>query len=116
MARYSGMVGFATAGDASDPDVPFLSVNNNEIVEHKMLGDILRASYNYTAMDHLYAGAKSDNVFLQHRISLIGDKFSMHPENRPVYITFKGAKWKIAAVEYSKPRLIVTLGDKYHED
>lgn len=99
MAKYAGLVGYAT----QEETVP--GVWKNSITERKMRGDVIRL-----ANSNQMSEGVNDDVILQNRISLVGDPYAFSNFYNLKYVTYLGTKWKVTGVEVTRPRLIVSLG------
>lgn len=98
MAKFTGSVGYVTQKET----VP--GVWSTDETTKVMKGDLIRQQ-----LSHQSDGVHS-NVALNHRVSLIGDRYAFENAHFIKWIEFNGVKWKVASVELQRPRLIVTLG------
>lgn len=98
MARFSGMIGFATATKENGVVV-------EEINERLYYGDVIR---NSRRMEN--SGNLNDNVVLTNSISIIADPYANENFHNIRYAVWMGSKWKVNNVDVAYPRLNLTLG------
>lgn len=107
MARYRGMVGFATYRPAeSDSDV---MVEDYE--ERAYTGDFNRISRRLENN-----GQVNDDVTISNEISIVADPYATENFQQIRYATYMKSKWKVTNVQVQYPRLILTLGGLYHAE
>lgn len=99
MARYAGLVGYVTQVETY-PGV-WSSIEESIL----MKGNILRQNSHNREREKV-----NDDVTLSHRVSLIGDAYSLRNYYNIKWIEIDGAKWKVQSVEYIRPRITVGLG------
>lgn len=99
MAKYSGLVTYATQGET----VP--GVWEDITKEHSMKGDIIRRGS--TLQDN---NKVNGDIALNHRVSLVGDAFAFDNYYNIKCIEIDGHKWEVNSVEVQHPRIIVTVG------
>jgi hypothetical protein len=99
MAKFSGLVGYVTQSETS-PGV--WSSAENSIM---MKGDIIRQSSNSQNDNKV-----NSDIALSHRVSLVGDAYSLRNYYDIRWVDIKGKKWEVSSIEIQRPRLIVTLG------
>lgn len=58
----------------------------------------------------------NSNINVANEISIVADPFALENFFSMRYIVFMGAKWKISSVEVKYPRLILRIGELYHEN
>lgn len=104
MARFSGMVGFIKTQETSP------GVYSEVTTKVKYSGDVLRDSRSWENGNYL-----NDNLRIGNRFSIVADKFAIENYSYMRFIEWMGASWKITNVEIQRPRLILTVGDKYNE-
>lgn len=61
---------------------------------------------------HYYYG----DIVILNKISILADPFTYHNFHLIRYVEFMGNKWKASIAEVQYPRLILTLGDVYHDN
>lgn len=105
MAKFSGMIGYEQTVEKS----PGVWVEN--IVEKPYYGDFTRVTRKLQGNDTV-----NSNINVANEISIVADPFAMENFFSMRYVTFMGAKWKINSVEVQHPRLILGIGDLYHEN
>lgn len=104
MAKYYGIIGYATNTVETEP-----GVWDDEIDEKEVVGDILG---NSRSLEN--SGDINDNINIANKISIVADPYAINNFHSMRYATYMGVKWKIKGVEYSHPRLILTLGGVYN--
>lgn len=102
MAKYNGMIGFATTTS------PKAGIAKLEIVEREYFGDILRKSIRLQAAENV-----NDNTKINHQISIISDAFANDHIDCIRYVMWMGKAWKVTSIDVNYPRLTLTLGDIY---
>ena len=105
MAKYYGIIGYATNTVETEP-----GVWDDEIDEKEVVGDILG---NSRSLEN--SGDINDNINIANKISIVADPYARDNFHRMRYIEFMGAKWKITNVEVEYPRLRLTIGGEYNE-
>lgn len=103
MAKYAGLVGYATQEEVSP------GVWENVVIEYKMRGDIIRAEVANDLGDTIH-----DDLRMANQFSLTGHPYAMAHYEDMVYVVFNGRKWKVTSVELQHPRLLVNVGGKYN--
>lgn len=103
MAKYAGLVGYATQEEVSP------GVWEDVIITRRMRGDILRATTSNQTSDNIH-----DEVTFNNRFSLIGDPYSKAHFQDMRFIHYAGRLWKVDSVELQHPRLIVEIGGRYN--
>ena len=96
MAKYYGIIGYATNTVETEP-----GVWDDEIDEKEVVGDILG---NSRSLEN--SGDINDNINIANKISIVADPYAINNFHSMRYATYMGVKWKIKGVEYSQPRLI----------
>lgn len=104
MAKYSGLVGYATQYEATP------GVWKNQVIQRPMKGEFVRQNANITNHD-----VHGDSI-LNHRISLVGDAFAFANYFDMKWVQVHGRKITVTGVEISRPRLIVSLGGEWNGD
>ena len=105
MAKFYGMIGYARTVET----VPGVWVE--KIVEKPYYGDFTRNTR------RLQNGTTvNSNINVANEISIVADPFAYENFFSMRYVTFMGAKWKINSVEVQRPRLILEIGEIYHEN
>lgn len=105
MAKYYGKIGYAQTVEKAP------GVWVEEIVEKPYYGDLTRNSRKLQG-DNVV----NSNINVANEISIVADPFANENFFSMRYITFMGAKWKINSVEVQYPRLILGIGDLYHDN
>lgn len=99
MAKFAGQVAYVIEVE-SNPGV----WSATEVIR-MMQGDVLRAASIYQRAERV-----NSDVTLQHRISLVGDSYLYEHFYELRWVEYAGQKWEVTMVEFTKPRVIVTLG------
>lgn len=99
MGKYAGRVGFVTESET----VPGVWSATEEILE--MQGDVLKSSSSYQGADKI-----NKDIILQHRISLMGNSYLYQRYSELRWVEYLGVKWEVTSIEFSSPRVTVTLG------
>lgn len=99
MSKFAGLVGYVTQEETS-PGV-WSPVDNPK----RMRGDVIRQNVN-----HQDSGKVNSDIALNHRVSLVGDKYAFDNIYYIKWIELTGLKWEVTSVEIQRPRIIVTLG------
>ena len=104
MAKYYGIIGYATNTVETEP-----GVWDDEIDEKEVVGDILG---NSRSLEN--SGDINDNINIANKISIVADPYAMSNFHSIRYAEFMGTKWKVSNVEVQYPRLILILGGVYN--
>lgn len=107
MAKFYGAIGFATS--VEDVDNP--GAWNEEIVERKYAGDLIRNTRRLVPSSE----STNDNINISNEISIVADPYANNNMYAMRYVVFQGAKWKIETVEVEYPRLKLSIGGLYNE-
>ena len=104
MARYYGNVGYVITEEISDGDW----------VEREILkpyyGDVLK---NYRRI--ITSSRINGDVKVTKQISIVADKFAMDNYYYIRFVEDMGNWWAVESVDIDYPRLILTIGDLYHD-
>ena len=105
MAKWHGMIGYAQTEETA----PGIWVEH--IIEKPYYGDVDRNRR------RLESGSTvNSNINVANEISIVADPFANENFFSMRYVTFMGAKWKITDVKVEYPRLILGMGEIYHEN
>lgn len=104
MAKFSGLIGYATEMRETSP-----GVWDEEIIEKKRFGDILRNNRKLENGENIH-----DDLKLNNQISIVADPYARNHFFSIRYVNWMGANWKVTNVEVQLPRLILTIGGVYH--
>ena len=104
MAKFSGLIGYATEMRETSP-----GVLDEEIIEKKSFGDILRNNRKLENGENIH-----DDLKLNNQISIVADPYARNHFFSIRYVNWMGANWKVTNVEVQLPRLILTIGGVYH--
>lgn len=100
MAKFHGMVGFATQSETS-PGV----WKDVRITEVEYFGEVLSNSFGNQP-----EGEVNDDLRLNDRISIICNTYAIENLQFMRYVTYMGLKWRITNIDPQYPRLILTIG------
>lgn len=103
MAKWFGIIGYAETVETKP------GVWKEQIVPREYYGDLIRNSRRLQSADKV-----NDDLNIFNELSIVSDPYAMNNFHSMRYAEFMGAKWKIANVEVSYPRLVLTLGGLYH--
>lgn len=101
--KWSGKIGF---GETKEIRPGYW--DDSSIIEKKYYGEVLKKVFK-----NQNSGGVNDDINISNRISIVANSFVLNNVSYMKYIEFMGTKWKISEVEYSPPRLILTIGDKW---
>lgn len=104
MSKFYGPIGYAVMSESRP------GVWEDKITERNYFGDFIRNTSQHQTADKL-----NDNLNISNEISIVADPFAYENFHSMRYVTFMGAKWKVASVEVQYPRLILTVGGVYNE-
>ena len=104
MAKFAGNVGYVTDVETS------LGVWQPQSTIRKMSGDILRTASVFQGTDVV-----SENVTLQHRVSVLGDGYAFQNYFNIKWVEYSGIKWEVTMITIERPRIILTLGRRWSE-
>lgn len=104
MAKFYGTIGFDAGKVETKP-----GVWQEQIIERKYMGDIIRNTRRLQSTDQL-----NDDINISNSISIIADPYANQNFHSMRYAEFMGTKWKITNVEVQYPRLMLTLGGEYN--
>lgn len=105
MARFSGMIGYATTVETTP------GVWTDAIVERQYYGDLTRHSRKWGSSDGV-----NDNIVFSQDISIVADPYLYENAHNMRYVIFRGIKWKITNFEIDRPRVRISMGEEYHGD
>lgn len=102
MARYFGLVGF---GEQTK------SVGKVEYVVTKRnyTGDIVRATIQSQAGEKVV-----NDISVSNSISILADDYAVENFSKIIFVMWHGVAWTVTSVEFSLPRLILSLGEVYN--
>lgn len=103
MAKFYGLIGFAISHETA------LGVWEDEIVEHEVVGDVMKVSRRLENSSNL-----NDNINIKNTLSIVCDAFAYENFCNMRYVKWMGSLWKITDVEIQSPRLILTIGGLYN--
>lgn len=104
MARFYGMIGFwITEEKTPGAWIP-------SITEKPYYGDVVENIRKWETSDNI-----NDDFNISNKISILADAFAYQNIGAMKYVVYLGQKWKIRQATISHPRIILTLGDVYHE-
>lgn len=103
MAKFYGAVGYAELVETAP------GVTEERIVERNYYGDLVRNTRRLQSSEYL-----NDDITVANEISILADPFANQNFHKMRYVTYMGARWKVASVEVQFPRLILTTGGVYN--
>lgn len=104
MARFYGVIGFVI----TDETAP--GVWQPRVTEKPYYGDVIENVRKWETSENV-----NDNINITNKISILGDAFAYQNIGAMKYVEYLGQKWKIRQATISHPRIVLTLGDLYHE-
>jgi len=102
--KFYGAIGFALQVETA-PDV-----YREQITERMYIGDVVRNSYKPKDGDQINQG-----LTLEHKFSIMADKFCSENLGRMRYVEWNKQKWQIKSIEEARPRVILNIGGIYNE-
>jgi hypothetical protein len=104
MNRYSGAIGIRKPAVQTSPGI-------FEVVVEEILvtGNIYRKPIRWSAGE-----AAQDTLQMNQVVSVIAPESVQTKLDDIIYVTYQGIKWTVRSIEYSRPRLDLSLGGKYH--
>lgn len=102
MAKFCGMIGFATT--VEDENNP--GIWSEEIVEKRYSGDVIRSRRRLQTT----SDSSNDNITISNEISIVADPYANQNMYAIRYVVFNGVKWKVETVDVEYPRLILSIG------
>ena len=103
MARFYGLVGYATVEETSP------GVWEDVIVEKSYYGDVLHNTRSNQSGEQLH-----DDITVGIRISIVADAYAYDHFFKMRWIEWAGVRWVVKDVEVENPRLILSLGGVYN--
>lgn len=102
--KFYGQIGFEEMIETV-PDVW-----TPKITEYPYCGDVLNFGRTRSSGSEI-----NDSITVSNRISIVADPYAREHFFDMKYVSWQGAKWKVANVEVEFPRLILTLGGLFNE-
>lgn len=102
MTRFFGRIGYVSTTRSG-------GVSENVATEREYYGNELR-SLRYFKDENSILG----EVTQQTRISVLADAYALENYEDIRYLVKAGTVWTVSSVEVDRPRLILSLGDKYN--
>lgn len=103
MARFYGNIGFSKTQEAA----PGTYIET--ITEKTYSGSITSSKFSWESGDGL-----NDDYSINKTISIIADGFARDNYGNARYAIVSGARWKVKRLDYTYPRLTLTLGGVYN--
>ena len=104
--KFYGKVGFSVTEDQGD------GVWKEKLLVKPYSGDVLQYTRRKESGEHI-----NDGLRLNSQFSILMDLYFQDHFSSIKYIEYKGAKWKIEAVDPTNyPRILITPGGLYHGD
>ncbi len=102
MAKYYGMIGFATQQETKP------GIWEDVIEERPYKGDVLRNGRRYDHTEGI-----NDNFTITNQFSIVSDAFLYSHIPALRYLVYMGSKFKITSTEIDRPRVIISVGGVY---
>ncbi len=102
MAKYYGMIGFATQEETKP------GIWEDVIVERPYKGDVLRNGRRYDRSEDI-----NDNFTITNQFSIVSDAFLYSHIPALRYLEYMGSKFKIVSAELDRPRVTISVGGVY---
>lgn len=102
MAKYYGMIGFATQEETKP------GIWEDVIVERPYKGDVLRNGRRYDRSEDI-----NDNFTITNQFSIVSDAFLYSHVPALRYLEYMGSKFKIVSAEIDRPRVTISVGGVY---
>ena len=103
MAKFYDVVGYGVTAETTP------GVYEEQIVERKYYGDVLRNARRYEKGEGL-----NDDLNIDNKISIVADAYAYNHFFAIRYVNWMGVSWKVSSVEVEAPRLILSLGGVYN--
>lgn len=103
MTRFYGKIGYADAQETSP------GVHEEVITERSYYGE-------ETRLDRSLNGAESVNpeIVVGNALSVVADAYAEQHFQDIRYVEWAGNLWTVTSVEVQRPRLLLTLGERYN--
>lgn len=102
MAKYYGMIGFATQEETKP------GIWEDVIVERPYKGDVVRNGRRYDRSENI-----NDNFTITNQFSIVSDAFLYSHIPALRYLEYMGSKFKITSAEIDRPRVTISVGGVY---
>lgn len=102
MAKYYGMIGFATQEETKP------GIWEDVIVERPYKGDVVRNGRRYDRSENI-----NDNFTITNQFSIVSDAFLYSHIPALRYLEYMGSKFKIVSAEIDRPRVTISVGGVY---
>lgn len=102
MSKFYGAVGFKVTQETTP------GVWVEKFTERNYYGDVFKRSMRWQRSENL-----NDNLTASQQISILADGFAYDNLSIISYVKWMGVAWKVTDFEVQRPRVILTLGDKY---
>ena len=103
--RYCGEIGYFETVETKP------GLFEQQLVFKRAKGDVIRN----TKRNQL-ATSVNDNIVVNNSISVVADPYAREHFFAIKCIRWQGTLWNVSSVEVQYPRLILELGEPYHED
>lgn len=107
--RFYGAVGYGTSTETSP------GVWTEVITEISYFGDVIRASRRLEPPSQV-PPMLNDNIGLENSFSIVADAEAYENFMKMKYVNWQGVNWTVTNVEIRRPRLILTIGDRWNGD
>ena len=105
--KYIGKVVFGdTVENPAEP-----SIYEEVYVERVYRGDVLRKTVQQSNQQTI-----NNKLTASVRLSILADRYALTHFGSIVYAEYMGQKWMVKSVDPQPPRLLLELGELYHEN
>lgn len=104
MARFYGRVGYASQVQTRP------GVWQETVEERTYKGDLVRTTTRWDSEKEV-----NNSPILGHKISIVGDSKALKDYSDIRYVLLNDVKWSVTRVDVIRPRIELTLGDKYND-
>lgn len=105
MNKWYGLIGYATMVESA-PDVW-----KEQITERMTSGNIQQLSRRLKDESQV-----NSNVVITNALSILADPYAIQHFQDIRYAEVWGTKWRVNNIEVNYPRLLLHLGEQYHEE
>lgn len=104
MAKFYGMIGFGITEEKAP------GVWQTSVTPKPYYGDVIENVRKWETTENV-----NDDFNITNKISIVADAFAYQNIGAMKYVEYLGQKWKIRQATISQPRIVLALGDLYHE-
>lgn len=106
--KFVGAIGFWKEDKESETEPSVY--RPKEIVEKPYRGDIVQYTQRLQQADQM-----TPDVIFSAQISINADLYLSNHWESVAYVLYKGVKWSPTAINIDFPRVVISVGGKYHE-